>query len=281
MAGRPYGTTLPALAGWPRDSIPDPRPATLPCVAATPRQRGRGWFITIEGPEGAGKTSQADRLVRVANSAGLRPVLVREPGGTPVGERLRRVLLDSDPADTPIGPRTDALLFNAARAQLVTDLIEPALAAGDLVISTRFADSTIAYQGYGAGLSLEELRALERFATGGLRPDLTILLDLPVEVGLARKRDTEVTRFEAAFDLTFHRRVRRGFLELAADEPERFVVIDGGSTPEVVEAAILAAVLRLTGPWPLAVTGAGSTDVSAGPAGGAGEPVGPLERIPQ
>lgn len=203
----------------------------------------RGWFVTIEGPEGAGKTSQAERLRRRATNAGIPVVVTREPGGTAVGERVRGLLLD--PAARHEA-RTDALLFNAARAQLVAEVIQPALAGGALVISTRFADSTVAYQGSGAGLPLDELRALERFATAGLVPDLTVLLDLPVEVGLARKGD-EQTRFEERFGLDFHRRVRDGFLAIARAEPTRFVVVDATAEPDVVERASTAAIARLPG----------------------------------
>ncbi len=124
---------------------------------------------------------------------------------------------------------TDALLFNAARRQLVTEVIRPALEAGRTVVCARFADSTLAYQGFGAGLPLADLRALETAATDGLQPDLTILLDVPVEDGLARKAPGDVTRFEAEFDLDFHRRVRDGFLALAAAEPERFAVVDAAA----------------------------------------------------
>ncbi len=204
---------------------------------------GAGWFITIEGPEGAGKTTQTQRLGRRAAAAGLEVVVTREPGGTTVGERVREMLLD---AASTHGPRADALLFNAARAELVESVIRPALARGALVVSTRFADSTLAYQGFGAGLDLDELRALERFATAGIVPDLTILLDLPAEVGLARK-DFERTRFESAFGLDFHRRVCDGFRALAAADPVRFAVIDARATAAEVESAVTAAASRLTG----------------------------------
>jgi len=220
-------------------------------VSPTPTPGGRGWFITIEGPEGSGKTTQAERLLADARGAGLPVELVREPGGTAVGERIRDLLLDADPASVPIGPRTDALLFNAARAQLVRDVIEPKLAAGWLVLSSRFSDSTLAYQGYGAGLALDDLRSIERFATGGLRPDRTILLDLPAEIGLARKRGVEETRFESSFAVTFHRRVREGFLALAREEPGRFVVLDATQSMPTVADALRAAVQDVTGPWPL------------------------------
>jgi len=205
--------------------------------------RGRGRLLTIEGPEGAGKTSQAARLRRAVADAGVDVVLTREPGGTVVGERIRTIVLD--PASKH-DARTDALLFNAARAQLVQEVVRPALARSALVISTRFADSTLAYQGYGAGLPLDQLRALEALATGGLRPDLTILLDLPPETGLARK-DAERTRFETGFGLDFHRRVRDGFLALAAAEPDRFAVVDASGAEPDVATAVLDVAARLLG----------------------------------
>jgi dTMP kinase len=206
----------------------------------------RGWFITIEGPEGAGKTTQAEALVRHLSDAGHDVHLTREPGGTWLGERLRDLLLARTDAAAPTDPMTDALLFNAARRQLVTEIILPALEAGRTVVCARFADSTLAYQGFGAGLALSDLRALEAAATDGLKPDLTILLDVPVEEGLARKAPGDVTRFEAEFDLAFHRRVRDGFLALAATEPERFAVIDAARPPVDVARAVTAAADRRT-----------------------------------
>ena len=218
-------------------------------MARNPRDSAaRGWFVTFEGPEGAGKTTQAERLLNTVLGSGRDAILVREPGATPAGERIRRLLLDADPVTVPISPRTDALLFNAARAELVGQVILPALASGQIVICCRFADSTLAYQGYGMGLPLAELRGLEEFATRGLRPDLTILLDVPVEVGLVRKRGVEETRFEASFDVDFHRRVRAGFLALATAEPDRFVVLDGQRDASAVFADVVAAVERLVGP---------------------------------
>lgn len=198
---------------------------------------GRGVFITIEGPEGAGKTSQAERLRDALAASGAAVVLTREPGGTALGERVREFLL-AVAAGAPHHPRADALLFNAARAQLVAEVIEPALGRGDVVISTRFADSTLAYQGFGAGLPLDRLRALQEVATGGLTPDLTIVLDLPAEVGLDRKPAGDRTRFELGFDIEFHRRVRDGFLELAAADPARFAVVDAGQPADDVWDAV-------------------------------------------
>ena len=206
-----------------------------------PPRNGR--FITLEGPEGAGKTVMAARLAAELESRGVPVVLTREPGGTRLGERLRDLLLDSDGAW--ISPRTDALLFNAARAQLVGEVITPALDAGEVVVCARYADSTLAYQGHGAGVPLDDLRALADIATGGLMPELTILLDVDPEIGLARKRPADRTRFEAGFDLEFHRRVRAGFLALAAAEPDRFVVIEAGRPADAVFADVLAAALAI------------------------------------
>lgn len=203
-----------------------------------------GRFITLEGPEGAGKTVLAERLAEALEGQGRVVLTTREPGGTRLGERLRAILLDDGSGGQPsaLVPSADALLFNAARAQLVAEVVRPALERGEDVVCARFADSTLAYQGYGAGLPLDELRAIQAVATGGLAPDLTILLDVSPEIGLARKSDESRNRFESAFDLAFHERVRAGFLELARQEPERFRVIDAARpidivAPEVIEAA--------------------------------------------
>jgi dTMP kinase len=198
----------------------------------------RGRFVTIEGPEGGGKTTQAKRLEAHLRVAGLDVVRTREPGGTPLGEQLRELLLAHGPEIGPIDPLAEALLFSAARRQLVETVIGPALAAGTIVVCARFADSTLAYQGHGAGVPLADLRELERIATGGLKPDLTIVLDLPVEVGLGRKPSADRTRFELGFDLDFHRRVRDGFLALAATEPDRFAVVDAAGPVDAVWEAV-------------------------------------------
>lgn len=197
-----------------------------------------GLFITFEGPEGSGKTLQAERLVDELEADGNRARLTREPGGTPLGEQIRSIVLAAVEGRAAIDPMADALLFNAARAQLVAEVIRPALAAGEIVVCARFADSTLAYQGYGAGAPLTQLKAVEEAATGGLVPDLTILLDVPPEVGLARKVEASRNRFEAAFDLEFHRRVREGFLELARQEPDRWRVIDATRDGEAVFADV-------------------------------------------
>jgi dTMP kinase len=203
----------------------------------------RGVFVTLEGPDGSGKTAQAERLRAAIAETGREAVLVREPGGTPAGERIRAILMDRAESSTLLTQRADALLFMAARAQLVERVIRPALDRGAVVISDRYLDSTLAYQGYGGRLGVEELLPVGRFATGGLRPDLTLLFDVPVEVGLARKPAAETTRFEAHFDRSYHERVRAGYLALAAAEPHRWVVLDATAPEEDVLAAARAVLL--------------------------------------
>lgn len=206
----------------------------------------KGTFITLEGPEGAGKTVLAKRLVEALRQEGRTVLSTREPGGTRLGERLRKILLEDVAGGQPaVDPRADALLFSAARAQLVADVIRPALQRGEVVVCARFADSTLAYQGYGVGLPIRELRAIQAVATGGLVPDLTILLDVPPEIGLARKSDASRNRFESAFDVAFHERVRAGFLELARAEPSRFQVIDSARTIDVVAPEVIRAALSI------------------------------------
>ena len=217
----------------------------------TVEPRRRGVLITREGPDGGGKTAQADRLRAAVAAAGREAILVREPGGTAAGERIRAILMDRGATAVQLTQRTDALLFLAARSQLVETVIQPALERGAVVISDRYLDSTLAYQGYGGGLDVEALRIVGRFATGGLRPDLTLLFDVSVEVGLARKSDAETTRFEAHFDRAFHERVRAGYLALAVAQPDRWVVLDASAPEADVLAAALHAVealLRLPAP---------------------------------
>ena len=218
-----------------------------PAVQEPGASTRRGWFITVEGPDGAGKTTQAEALADWLRERGIDVLLTREPGGTAVGERIREILLEGGGEPAATEPLTDAFLFNAARRQLVVDVVRPALDAGQTVVCARYADSTLAYQGYGAGVPLDRLRELELAATDGLTPDLTILLDLTVEAGLGRKGPDEITRFEE-FDLAFHRRVRNGFLALAAASPERFVVVDATQPAIDVATAVTAAAARLVGP---------------------------------
>jgi dTMP kinase len=186
----------------------------------------RATFITIEGPDGGGKTTQAERLTAHLRGLGTPVHLTREPGGTWLGERIRELLLERTGSVAPTDPLADALLFDAARRQLVREVIGPQLGAGTTIVCARFTDSTLAYQGYGAGLDIDLLRQLNDIATDGLHPDLTLLLDVPVEAGLARKAPGDVTRFEAEYDLGFHERVRDGFLAIAAAEPDRIAIVD-------------------------------------------------------
>ena len=218
-------------------------------VAPTPYP---GLFITLEGPDGSGKSTQAVRLAHALEAQGVRVTLTREPGGTPVGERIRSVVLTY--RDASHAPATDALLFSAARAQLVAEVIRPALAGGAVVVCDRYADSTLAYQGYGGGLDVDALRELQRLATGDLQPDLTLLLDVPVDAGLARRAhgpDAEVTRFEAgvAFDRAFHERVRAGYLELAARDPARWKVVDADRDADAVAASLLSLAAGAIAAW--------------------------------
>ncbi|MGZ9160859.1 MAG: dTMP kinase [Candidatus Limnocylindrales bacterium] len=205
---------------------------------------GRAWFVTIEGPDGGGKTTQAARLAEHLRTRVTRVHLTREPGGTWLGERVRDVLMARTGSSAPTDPLTDAFLFNAARRQHVREVIRPLLDTGTTVVCARYADSSLAYQGYGSGVPLDTLRTLAAIATDGLAPDLTIVLDLPVEVGIGRKDPDEVSRWEAEFDLAFHVRVREGFLALAAAEPGRFVVVDATGDIETVAAAVARAADR-------------------------------------
>lgn len=181
-------------------------------------------FITFEGPDGSGKTTQARMLVEYLQARGLPVIYTREPGGTEISEQIREVILST--RNLAMQNETEVLLFSAARAQIVAELIRPALAAGKIVVCDRYADSTLAYQGYGLGLDLEALRAITKFATRGLVPDLTFYIDVPVQVGLERRHQGETNRLDQK-DVEYHARVRHGYLELAKAEPARFVVIDG------------------------------------------------------
>lgn len=184
-------------------------------------------FITLEGPEGSGKTSHIPAIVEYLREKGYTVFPTREPGGTSISEQIRDILHDLKNAE--MHPRTETLLYQAARAQIVEQVIRPRLEAGEIVISDRYYDSTIAYQGYGHQQDLEQVRALVRYATDGLTPDLTILLDLDVEVGLGRKTQNAVewNRLDA-YTVEFHQRVRAGYLQMVKQEPSRWAVVDAG-----------------------------------------------------
>jgi dTMP kinase len=194
-------------------------------------------FITFEGPDGCGKTTQARMLVDYFNARNIPAILTREPGGTAISEQIREVILSK--RNFTMQSETEALLFSAARAQIVAELIRPALATGKIVVCDRYADSTLAYQGYGLGLDLDALHAITKFATGGLVPDLTFYVDVPVEVGLARRHRGETNRLDQKA-AEYHARVRAGYLELARGEPRRWVIIDGTRSIEVVQDDIRA-----------------------------------------
>ena len=185
-------------------------------------------FITFEGPEGSGKSTQARLLAEWLAEQGLDVRFTREPGGTPIGDRIRQILLS--PNSAGLTPEAEVLLFSASRAQLVREVILPHLEQGGIVVCDRYADSTYAYQGYGRGLDMDILRRITAFATRGLVPDLTFLIDIPVREGLHRKRqgdgEDDWNRMEAEV-IAYHERVRQGYLELARQEPERWVVLDG------------------------------------------------------
>ncbi|MEN6521943.1 MAG: dTMP kinase [Armatimonadota bacterium] len=201
---------------------------------------GRGFFISLEGPEGSGKSTQIRLLAAALEDQGYNVVVTAEPGGDPVAQEIRSIVLHSK---SDIAPEAELLLYLAARAQHVRHIILPALQRGEIVVSDRYADSSFAYQGYARGLDLATLRELNDFATGGLVPDLTLLLDVPVEFGLERQQDKN--RFEAE-SVAFHEKVRAGFLDLAKAEPKRWAVIDAtGSIEEVRERVIDAVWSRL------------------------------------
>ncbi len=206
-----------------------------------------GVFITLEGPEGAGKTTVAQHVAERLQAAGYPVILTREPGGTPIGDQVRQILLTHHNAD--MTPEAEILLFSASRAQLVRQVIKPALERSTIVVCDRYADSTLAYQGYGRGLNLNALRHITNFATNGLRPDLTILLDVEPEVGLARRRQAsesgaEWNRLDSE-TLNFYRRVRAGYLALAREEPDRWRVVDASRPLEEV----LEEVWRIVEAW--------------------------------
>jgi len=208
-------------------------------------------FITLEGPEGSGKTSQISLLADHVRTLGFKVLVTREPGGTFIGDQIRNVLVSLE--NKALTPQAETLLFLAARAQLVREVIQPALARGVIVISDRYADATLAYQGYGHGVDLDILKQLLTFATGGLEPSLKILMDIDVENGLHRKTDCGEWNRLDAYSVAFHERVRNGYHNLAASEPEKWVVIDASKSRELVHADLCKAVetaLKMLPPKP-------------------------------
>lgn len=206
----------------------------------------KGRFITFEGIEGSGKSTQIARLADQLRTAGHSVVLTREPGGTSIGDQIRKVLLD--PANTDLDPTAELLLYAASRAQHLQGVILPAVERGVTVLCDRFSDATLAYQGYGRGLDREKIRELDRFVTAGMRPDLTLLLDIDARIGVARAHGRNATqglesesRFENE-EIAFHDRVRQGYLALAHQEPHRIKIVDASRTPDEVQKAIQDAI---------------------------------------
>ncbi|HEV2124330.1 MAG TPA: dTMP kinase [Chloroflexota bacterium] len=213
-----------------------------------PSTLGSGRFITFEGPEGSGKSTQATYLQRHLERMGVLVLRTREPGGSIIGPEVRSILLAPD--RPPLVPAAEALLIAGDRAQHVADVIRPAIASGAVVLCDRYIDSTFAYQGFGAGIDFPTLQAITHFATGGLTPDLTILVDVEARVGISRRRAAfrkgtgEFNRMDRR-EMEFHQRVREGFLALALREPSRFLVIDGRQSPEAVAEQIWTRVSTL------------------------------------
>lgn len=199
-------------------------------------------FITFEGGEGGGKSVQVRTLHKRLSQSAIPALLTHEPGGTPFGNRIGRWLKWAQ--DKDISPLTELLLFNASRAQLVGEVIRPNLKNGKFVICDRYTDSTTAYQGYGRGLDLGMVEAINSTATQGLKPDLIVLLDIPVEAGLARKRVKKQDRFEQE-DVAFHQRVREGYLKLAANDPQHWLVVDASQSKAKIGEIIWQRVSRL------------------------------------
>ncbi len=209
-----------------------------------------GSFVTLEGPEGAGKTTQAKNLSKQLDTLGIPHLITRDPGGTPLGRQIRRILLNPE---NPVNPVTELLLYQADRAQHVSEVILPALQAGTLVICDRYTDSTIAYQGWGRGLDLKLIDELNAISTQGLRPELTILFDLESSDGLARLHPGGHDRLEREA-LEFHLKVRQGYLNLAKEEPKRWRTLDASKPMSTVQSEFrkilldnLAPKFKLTG----------------------------------
>ncbi len=204
----------------------------------------KGKLITFEGSEGCGKSTQAQLLVDFLKSRGMPAQLLREPGGVVISEKVRGILLDK--ANSEMNRECETLLYMAARAQLVEEVVAPMLKLGTVLVCDRFLDSTLAYQGYGCGVDIDTIKVIGAFATGGVSPDLTFLLDLPVEEGL-RRRGGELDRIELR-SLDYHQRVRQGYLEIARLEPERVVVVDGRQPKEDIFVTVTQKVEQLFKP---------------------------------
>jgi dTMP kinase len=199
-------------------------------------------FITLEGPEGGGKTTHAKRLAKALEGRGMDVLLTREPGGSAIGDQIRGVLMSLE--NTSMHPSTEFLLFSASRAQHVREFIKPHLDQGGVVVCDRYYHSSLAYQGFGHGLDLDALRQITEFATDALTPDLILLLDLPIQDGLIRRREEGVWNRMDAYEVEFHKRVREGYLSMAADDPSRWLIIDATHSMEEIQEEIQSLVFQ-------------------------------------
>ena len=206
-----------------------------------------GKFISFEGPDGSGKTGQLNILADELTEAGYPILYTREPGGTSIGDQIRATLLDLK--NTAMIDRAEALLYQAARAQLVDEVIKPHLAKGGIVLSDRYADSTLAYQGYGHQNTIESLQGIIQYATGGLEPDLTILLDIEPEIGLQRRMEAGGFDRLDAYEIDFHHRVRDGYLDMAAADPRRWMIVDAAQSFDQVQEEIRGILLNQFKTW--------------------------------
>ncbi len=199
-------------------------------------------FITFEGPDGSGKTLQMKPTTEFLQKQGYIVFLAREPGGTSIGDQVREILMEME--NTSMLPRTETLLFCAARAQLVGEIIQPHLEKGEVVLLDRYADSTLAYQGYGHENDIDLIKKVLDFATGGLTPDLTYLFDLEPSIGLQRRQQGggEWNRMDA-YQLQYHKRVRQGYLKMAREEPNRWIIINANQSPDMVQSDIISSLL--------------------------------------
>lgn len=213
----------------------------------SPMQEKQGKFITFEGPDGSGKTGQLNILAEEFLQAGYPILKTREPGGTPIGNQIRATLLDLK--NTAMVDRTEALLYQAARSQLVEEIIKPHLTEGGIVMCDRYTDSTLAYQGYGHRNTVESLQGIIHYATGGLTPDLTLLLDLEPEIGLQRRLDAGGLNRLDAYDIDFHHRVRAGYLELVKADPGRWVIVDADKPFDEVQSNLRGILLKWLKSW--------------------------------
>jgi dTMP kinase len=199
-------------------------------------------FITLEGPEGGGKTTHAKVLAKALKEKGFDVLLTREPGGSAIGDQIRQILMSLE--NTSMHPSTEFLLFSASRAQHVREIIKPHLDQGGLVVSDRYYHSSLAYQGYGHGLDLDALGHVTRFATADLTPDLILLLDLPVQDGLIRRREEGDWNRLDAYEVEFHQRVREGYLSMAADDPARWLIVDAAAPMDEIQAELQSLVFH-------------------------------------